>query len=77
MDKRTLLERLDAWHGKLAAESAEVEAETRDVVLEWQKTPDSEPYLQQWLVDKLSELGRTLVATERNRRAVLRCTRRS
>jgi hypothetical protein len=51
MDKSTILERLDARHGMLAAAREEVEAESREVVLAWQKTPDTEPRLQQWLLE--------------------------
>ena len=68
-DDRTVLEGLDADHVRLLAESAELKDAMRRVVNELRKT--AEPGVQTSLADKLSELGRTLAATERERGAVL------
>ena len=68
-DDRTVLEGLDADHVRLLAESAELKDAMRRVVNELRKTAELD--VQTSLADKLSELGRTLAATERERGAVL------
>ena len=67
-DDRTILERLDADHGRLLAEIARLKDSIQWVVNESRKT--AEPDVRTSLADKLSEFGKTLAATEREREAV-------
>ena len=69
-DDRTILERLDADHGRLLAEIARLKASMQWVVKELRKP--TEPRVRTSLADKLSEFVKALAATEREREAVQR-----
>ena len=66
-DDRTILERLDADHGRLLAEIAQLK-DSMQLVNELRKA--TEPRVRTSLADKLTEFGRRLAATEREREAV-------
>jgi hypothetical protein len=70
MADRTILARLEAVQGTLAAESAKLVAAMRWVVETWNRTP--EPGVRKQLEDELSELQATRVATEQRRRHALK-----
>jgi hypothetical protein len=67
-DDRTILERLDADHVRLLTEIAQLKDAMRWVVNELRKTAEVD--VRTSLADRLSELGKTLAATERERGAV-------
>ena len=67
-DDRTILERLDADHGRLLAEIARLKDSIQWVVNESRKT--AEPDVRTSLADRLREFVKTLAATEREREAV-------
>ena len=65
----TILERLEAVEGRLAAESAMFVSAMRRVVETWNRTP--EPGVRKQLEDELSELQAMRVAMEQRRRHAL------
>jgi hypothetical protein len=68
LDGRTVLEGLDADHGRLLAEIARLKDSIQWVVNESRKT--AEPDVRTSLADRLREFVKTLAATEREREAV-------